>query len=219
MVQHVWERCCKAKGVDRIIVATDDMRIAEAAFGFGAEVSMTSPDHPTGTDRLAEVAARLRGVDVVLNVQGDEPLIDPGLLTRLAKAMRVRKAPEMATAAAPFQPGEDPNSPNIVKVVLGGDQRALYFSRANIPYRRESVGELPTYRHIGLYAYQRRFLLKLVRMPQPGIERAECLEQLRALDAGATIRVLLTDRAAPGVDTPDDVAVVERLMKSEISVG
>lgn len=214
LIQHVWEHCTKARGVDAVIVATDDMRIAEAAFGFGAEVSMTSPKHRSGTDRIAEVARKLPGVTHLINVQGDEPLVDPALISRLAATMIADRKIEMITAASAFAPDEDIANPNAVKVVTGRTGDALYFSRSAIPYLR-SDGERPVYRrHLGIYGYTRKFLLQFVSWKPGALELAESLEQLRALENGARIRVLTARHAAVGVDTPADVAAVERLLAS-----
>ncbi len=214
IIQHVWERCQAADGVDSVIIATDDMRIAETVFAFGAEVALTSPQHATGTDRVAEVAAKLRGFGVVINVQGDEPLIPPGLISALALRLREDRALPMATAAAPFARDEDPVSPNVVKVVCDARNRALYFSRSLIPFERERVSGLRPLRHIGIYAFRRAFLLRFVKMPRPAIERAESLEQLRALHAGSSIGVVLTKSVPPGIDTPEDLETVARLIKT-----
>lgn len=212
VIQHVWERCLAAAGVDQVIIATDDMRIAETAFAFGAEVSLTSPRHATGTDRVAEVAAKLRGAGIILNVQGDEPLVPPALITALISRLREDRSLPMATAAAPFAPDENPDSPNAVKVVCDARGRALLFSRSRIPFERERVPGLRPLRHIGIYAFRRRFLAEFVRLPRPAIERAESLEQLRALHAGYAIGVVLTKPVPPGVDTPEDLKTVERLL-------
>lgn len=214
LVQHVWERCSRAKGIDTIVVATDDIRIAEAAFAFGAEVAMTSPKHRSGTDRIAEVAKNLKGITHVINVQGDEPLADPKLISRLATTMATDRKIEMITSANPFAPNEDITNPNLVKVVIDRAGDALYFSRSPIPYVRGD-GVTPTfYRHQGLYGYTTKLLLQFVRWKPGVLEQAESLEQLRALENGTRIRVLLTPHAAVGVDTPDDVATVERLLSS-----
>ncbi|MDQ3622911.1 MAG: 3-deoxy-manno-octulosonate cytidylyltransferase, partial [Verrucomicrobiota bacterium] len=137
LIQHVWERCRRAKAVDAVVVATDDMRIAEAAFNFGARVTLTSPKHRTGTDRVAEVAGKLRGVTHVINVQGDEPLVDPALISRLARALIAEKRLEMITAATVFGSEAEVANPNAVKVVLDRDSNALYFSRSPIPFVRD----------------------------------------------------------------------------------
>jgi len=210
LIQHVWERCGKARGITAVIVATDDMRIAEAAFDFGAEVSMTSPKHRSGTDRCAEVAQRLHGYSHIINVQGDEPLIEPALITRLAKTLTGDKALDMITAANAFGPDEDVRNPNAVKVVLNRQSDALYFSRSAIPFVRGD-GVRPTfYRHQGIYGYAVKFLLQFVQWKPGVLEQCEQLEQLRALENGARIRVVLTKSASLGVDAPEDVAAVER---------
>jgi 3-deoxy-manno-octulosonate cytidylyltransferase (CMP-KDO synthetase) len=214
LVRHVWERASRAKGIDRVIVATDDMRIAEAAFAFGAEVALTSPRCVSGTDRCAEVAKRLRGYRQVVNVQGDEPLVDPALIARLAATLDAERSLDMATAATPFTQGEDPSNPNAVKVVLGRSGNALYFSRSLLPFPRDG-GSCVWLRHLGIYAYTTRFLLRFVQWPPGQLERIESLEQLRALENGATIRVLKTKSASVGVDTPEDVAVAERLLQKK----
>lgn len=212
LIQHVWERCVKARGIDTVIVATDDMRIAEAAFAFGAEVAMTSPKHRSGTDRVAEVAKKLRGVTHIINVQGDEPLVDPTLVTRLAKAMLADRSIQMITAASIFDPADDIDNPNVVKVVTARGGDALYFSRSPIPYLRGD-GVRPVWRrHLGIYGYTTKCLLQFVQWKPGDLELAESLEQLRALENGTRIRVLPTKHAAVGVDTPADVAAVERLI-------
>ena len=212
LIQHVWERCGKARGITAIIVATDDMRIAEAAFDFGAEVSMTSPKHRSGTDRCAEVAKRLRGFSHIINVQGDEPLIDPALISRLAKTLTADKGIDMITAANVFGSDEDAGNPNAVKVVLDREGNALYFSRSVIPFARDGS---PRYlRHQGIYGYSAKFLLQFVKWKPGALEECEQLEQLRALENGARIRVLLTKSASLGVDAPEDAALVEKLLAS-----
>jgi len=212
LIQHVWERCGKARGITAVIVATDDMRIAEAAFEFGAEVAMTSPKHRSGTDRCAEVAKRLRGFSHVINVQGDEPLISPEVLSRLVHDMR-RTGCEMGTAAVPFAlTDRDPDDPNAVKVVVDEENRALYFSRSRIPYCRAGGSEVKPLLHWGLYAYRRDFLASFVTWPRGRLEQCEMLEQLRALEHGARILVLQAEHQSFGVDVPEDVALVERLL-------
>ena len=212
LLQHVWERCGKARGITAIIVATDDMRIAEAAFDFGAEVSMTSPKHRSGTDRCAEVAKRLRGFTHIINVQGDEPLIDPALISRLAKTLTADKDIDMITAANAFGSDEDAGNPNAVKVVLDREGNALYFSRSVIPFPR--AGSPQYLRHQGIYGYSAKFLLQFVKWKPGALEQCEQLEQLRALENGARIRVLFTKSASLGVDAPEDAALVERMLSS-----
>lgn len=214
LIQHVWERACSAKSLDGVIVATDDMRIAEVAFGFGAEVSMTSPKHRSGTDRIAEVAKRLpSAITHVMNIQGDEPVVDPALINRLAKTMMAEPALPMVTVANPFSPDEDPANPNAVKVVLGRDKNALYFSRSPIPYPRDTESSVVYYRHQGIYGYSRKFLLQFIRWKPSVLEGIEQLEQLRALENGAKIRVLITKNASIGVDTPADIKLVTKILQ------
>ena len=211
LLQHVWERCQRAKGIKKVVVATDDMRIAEAAFTFGAEVALTSPKHRSGTDRCAEVAKRLRGITHVINVQGDEPMIDPTLVSKLAKTLAGEKGLEMITAANVFGKGDDIGNPNAVKVVLDRAGNALYFSRSPIPFVRDTQ-VIPFYRHQGIYGYSTKFLLQFVKWKPGKLEQSEQLEQLRALENGAKIRVVITKHASIGVDTPADVAAVEPLL-------
>lgn len=214
LIQHVWERASRAVGIERVIVATDDMRIAETAFGFGAEVALTSPRCVSGTDRCAEVAGRLRGFRQVVNVQGDEPLVDPLLISRLAAALDGDRSLDMATAATPFASGEDASSPHAVKVVLNREGNALYFSRSLIPYPRDTQ-TFDWMRHLGIYAYTIRFLMRFVAWPVGRLERVESLEQLRALENGASIRVLSTRKGGVGVDTPADALIVEEILRKK----
>lgn len=208
LVQHVWERCREAKKLTRIIVATDDDRIAAAAKNFAAEVFLTRSDHPSGTDRIAEVAQQLSENEPVINIQGDEPLVDPALIDRIAEALSRENPPDMVTAASVITDPDALENPNIVKAVLNRAGDALYFSRSRIPFPRNSANA-PAYHHIGIYGYQRAFLLRFVEWPQGVLEQAEQLEQLRALENGARIHVLIAAQAARGVDTPEDVAFVE----------
>jgi 3-deoxy-manno-octulosonate cytidylyltransferase (CMP-KDO synthetase) len=212
LLQHVWERCSLASGIETVLIATDDMRIAEAAFSFGAEVALTSPKHRSGTDRVAEVARKLRGVTHVINVQGDEPLIDPNLVSKLARKLRGDRRIQMITAASAFEADEDVANPNVVKVVVDRAGDALYFSRSAIPYVRGDGLEPTFYRHQGLYGFTTKFLLQFVKWKPGFLEQAESLEQLRALENGAKIRVILAKTAAVGVDTQEDLATVERLL-------
>jgi len=196
--------------LDALIVATDDMRIAEAAFAWGAEISLTSSRHASGTDRIAEVAAKLRGVSHVINIQGDEPLIAPKLINQLARTMQRDPKIEMITAAHPFEDPADAQSPHQVKVVLDRRQRALYFSRSAIPFLRDSTAAGKYLRHQGIYGYRRDLLLRFVRWQPAALEKTEALEQLRALENGVNIHVVVTQSGSPGVDTPDDARAIER---------
>lgn len=211
LIQHVWERCRETTRLDAVIIATDDMRIAEAAFGFGAEVALTSPKCQSGTDRVAEVAARLgKTFSAVINVQGDEPTISPVLIDRLAAELKKHSRLQMVTAASVItDPGEVQN-PNCVKVTLAKNGDALYFSRSVIPCPfADDKGGLVYYRHQGIYGYRRDFLKRFVRWAPSGYERAERLEQLRALEHGIRIRVVLAEGESLGVDAPEDVARAE----------
>lgn len=211
LVQHVWERCLQVRDVQAVIVATDDMRIAETAFAFGADVALTSAKHPSGTDRIAETAKNLVGFDVILNVQGDEPFIEPLLVQKLIAALRADKSLAMSTAACPLAAGELEN-PNCVKVVTGLDGNALYFSRSPIPCDRDGDVGPARFRHLGVYGYRRKFLLQFVKWKQTPLEKAEKLEQLRALEHGAKIRVIQTQASGPGVDTKEDAEAAAHLL-------
>ena len=215
LIQHVWERCLEAGCFDQIVIATDDMRIAEACFNFGAEVAVTAADHASGTDRIAEVARKLKKVSLILNVQGDEPLVDPVLLQRLVRKLKDNPGIPIVTAATPIS-AEESTSEHNVKVVLDRDGNALYFSRSFIPFRR-GVSEIKTYKHLGIYGYRRKALLAFVRMSSSGLEQAEQLEQLRALENGVKIRVVVSETNSVGVDTPEDATEVERLILSRRS--
>ena len=226
LLQHVWEHCLKAKNLSQVVIATDDMRIAEAAFDFGAEVSLTSPKHPSGTDRIAEVAARLRGFRHIINVQGDEPALDPRLIDRLVRALQRDPKLKMVTAATPFEALSEALNPNNVKVVTALNGRALYFSRSLIPFDRDNaqpatgssqfsaLSSQPLW-HLGIYGYRRDFLMQFVRWKPTALERTEKLEQLRALEHGAAIHVVRTRHHATGVDTPEDVARAEAALAEE----
>jgi 3-deoxy-manno-octulosonate cytidylyltransferase (CMP-KDO synthetase) len=213
LVQHVWERAGRAKRVGRIIIATDDMRIAEAAFDFGAEVALTSPKHPTGTDRLAEVAKKLKSASIILNVQGDEPDIAPSTIDRLAEALQDDSKLGMVTAANPLTDPADVQDPNVVKVVTDLAGRALYFSRSVIPHDRDGRGGIKYLRHQGVYGYRRKVLLGFVKWKPTPLEQAEKLEQLRALEHGIAIGVIVVCRGSVGVDVPGDVAKAERALR------
>ncbi len=213
LIQHVWNRCKACSTLHEIVVATDDSRIFDAVVAFGARAVMTSPDHPTGTDRIAEALQSFPQATHVVNIQGDEPLIDPGLIDALTMAIIAKDGPAMATAANPLDP-TDPavTDPNVVKVVCAKNGLALYFSRSPLPYFRNSVASLPVLRHKGIYAYRRNFLETFVTWPASPLEQAESLEQLRALENGASILVLETNDTSPGVDTPEQAREIERLL-------
>ena len=213
LIQHVWERCRQCVRLDEILVATDDARILQAVENFGGHAVMTSPEHPTGTDRIAEAARAVPQATHIVNIQGDEPLIEPSLIDELAATMTADPALDMATAANPLDPA-DPAvlDPNVVKVVTALDGRALYFSRSPVPFFRNAVPGLPVLRHKGIYAYSRSFLERFVAWPPSPLEIAESLEQLRALENGASIKVILTNDTSPGVDTPQQALAIERIL-------
>ncbi|MGC1480178.1 MAG: 3-deoxy-manno-octulosonate cytidylyltransferase [Chthoniobacterales bacterium] len=213
LIQHTWERCLAVKRAARVIVATDDMRIAEAVFDFGAEVSMTSSKHPTGSDRLAEVAEKLKGCKHVINVQGDEPTISPKLIDQLIAELEDDSKLAMITAATPFLDLDAARDPNNVKVVTNLVGDALYFSRSRIPFDRDGDAKRTPLHHLGIYGYRRKFLLEFVKWKPTELELAEKLEQLRALEHGARIRVVRTKKRSVGVDTPEDVGAAEAALR------
>lgn len=207
MIQHVWERTCSAKHVDAVVVATDDERIQEACTAFGADVEMTATSHPTGTDRLAEVAVRYPH-DLIVNVQGDEPLIEGFVVDAAIEALRQDENAAMSTIVHRAAP-EAYDDPNRVKVVVDSKGFALYFSRAAIPFRRNDTGVAPL-QHVGLYTYRKDFLLEFVKLERSPAEQAEELEQLRALENGYRIRAAEVEGwTSVPVDVPEDVAIVE----------
>jgi 3-deoxy-manno-octulosonate cytidylyltransferase (CMP-KDO synthetase) len=216
LIQHVVERCRLAKSLSEVIVATDDTRIREVAEKF-CRVEMTAAEHPSGSDRIAEVAARCE-CEAVVNIQGDEPLIDPRVIDSVAGAL---SESEMSTAATAIRSLEEYDNPNVVKVVVNGAGRALYFSRRTIPYLREAASRsataqlaaFPFLKHLGIYGYRRETLLQLVKFPVSPLEQAEKLEQLRALENGIGIAVVTVDYDSVGVDVPGDVGRVEGLLK------
>lgn len=243
LIQHTWEQACNAKLPVRVVIAADDEKIVRAAKEFGAECVLTSPKHNSGTDRIAEAVGR-SDADIVVNVQGDEPRIDPDHIDLLARMMLDNPGAEMATLAAPFAAREQIADPNVVKVVgsslvagrwsLDSGQtqgpasthdapfKAIYFSRSVIPYDRDraGVGDAGVYlRHIGIYAYRRDFLLKITSLPQTPLEKLEKLEQLRALENGYTILVGKVERTCEGIDTPEQYAAFARRLTRENSEG
>jgi len=216
LIEHVYERALGAKCATAVIVATDDDRIASAVRGFGGRVAMTRADHPSGTDRVAEVAAGL-ACDVVINLQGDEPTLESETLDKLAALLERDPGSSMATLAVPITDRETYMSPNVVKVVCDDRGRALYFSRSPIPMVRDGEPDFTArparfLQHLGLYAYRRDFLLKLAATPPHPLEESEKLEQLRVLGTGAAIQVGLVAHAHRGVDTPADYEAFLRRM-------
>jgi len=212
MICRVYERAAQAARIEKALVATDDERICEAVRLHGGEAMMTSKDHPTGTDRLAEVAAAYEDMDLIINVQGDEPLIEPGLIDDLAGLFEEDPELQMATVMTELGDEEEAKNPNNVKVVTDQNGYALYFSRSLLPYPR-NAGKSPVYKHIGIYAYRRDFLLRYAKLSPTPLEQAESLEQLRALENGYRIKVLRTDCRFVGVDTEEDLALVNEIYK------
>jgi len=216
LIQRVVEQCQTAKSLSEIIVATDDDRIFNAAKKF-CRVEMTAANHPSGSDRIAEVAGKIP-CDAIVNIQGDEPLIEPGVIDSVANALANC---EMSTAATRIKSIPELDNPNVVKVVVNAAGRALYFSRRTIPYLREAASGSPGeqlaafafLKHLGIYGYRRATLLRLVKFPVSPLEKAEKLEQLRALENGIQIAVVKVDYDSVGVDAPEDVEWVERYLK------
>jgi 3-deoxy-manno-octulosonate cytidylyltransferase (CMP-KDO synthetase) len=225
MIQWAWEAARDAAGVDAVVVATDDARIALVVEGFGGQVAMTDPLLPSGTDRVAAVAAGMPGFDLILNLQGDEPAMHPGTIAAVVELMRRNPELPMGTAACPFGSTEELFNPNVVKVVTDDAGRALYFSRSPIPYVRHSQvfqadfrpwlkpEQLALFqRHLGIYAYRPEALLRFTQLPPHPLEQLEMLEQLRALGAGMAIGVARTPHLSLGVDVPADIPAVEAVL-------
>lgn len=213
LVVHTWERARACGRAERVVVATDDARIADAVRRAGGEAVMTSPDCPSGTDRVAEAARACPGPDLVLNLQGDEPEMEPGDLDALLLEMETDPSVDMGTLAAPLAPG-DRGKPSVVKVVVDRRGDALYFSRAPIPFERDGPGPAAARRHVGVYAYRREFLERFARLEPTPLERTESLEQLRALEHGVRIRVVDVAAAPAGIDTAEDYAAFVARWKS-----
>lgn len=212
MIQHVWERARKSKKLDDCLIACDDYKVFHIAQKFGAKAVLTSKTHPSGSDRIAEAVKNLK-VDIVVNIQGDEPLIHHSVINKLADALIKDKKSVMATVIKRIVHYDDLNNPNIVKVVVDQNQNALYFSRSLIPYNREHQERVEYFKHLGIYAYRKDFLLKFTRMPKSCLERIEKLEQLRVIEAGYKIKTVMTDIETIGVDTAEDLIRVERILK------
>lgn len=209
MIQRVYERCARAERLERLYVATDDQRIFDAAKGFTDDVIMTAAEHPSGTDRVAEVAAQT-DADVYVNIQGDEPLIEAAAVDAVAAPFDDDEDVQMATLARPFPPSAAPElaSANFCKVVVDVNGDALYFTRAMVPFRHRPQVNLPYLKHVGIYAYRREFLLRFTTLKPTPLEAAEGLEMLRALAHGFNVRVVEGDFTSRGVDTPEDLAAV-----------
>src|SRR5882672_9167588 len=217
MIERVWARVRLAKKISRVIVATDDERILQAVAGFGGEAVMTRAEHRSGTERVAEVAATAvhGGDDIFVNVQGDEPLIEPGAIDAAVEAIESDEQVSIATLAVLIARPSDIMDPNVVKVVLDFDDNALYFSRAPIPWVRDTANTIQVrhLKHLGLYVFHREALLEYPTLPQGELERIEQLEQLRWLENGTKIRVAAVEHDAVSVDVPEDVARVEKLLQ------
>ncbi len=211
MIVRVYERAARAKNIDAVIVATDDERILAAVEQHGGKAMMTRADHPTGTDRLAEVAEKYVDYDVIVNVQGDEPLIEPSLIDELAALFNEDENLRMATVKTPITDAEEQKNPNNVKVVTDKNGFALYFSRSLVPYPRNAGATV--YKHIGIYAYRRDFLAEFAKLPATPLEKSESLEQLRALENGCRIKVIETAQKFVGVDTEEDLQAVNDVYK------
>ncbi len=217
LVQHVWEKARQAKLPQKVIIATDNQMVVDAAKSFGAEAVLTSPDLQSGTDRVAAAVKNL-AVNIVINLQGDEPEIEPSSIDALADLMLKNPNCEMGTLAAPFQTKEQIADPAIVKVIVDGNGQALYFSRSVIPFNRAEAGIGPVsnyLRHLGIYAYKKDFLLKITKLPPSMLEKSESLEQLRVLENGHKILVGVVEKASSGIDTADQYAdFVKRYKKN-----
>jgi len=221
LIQHTYEQACLAGLPEKVIIAADDEKIAAAADTFGAECILTSAEHKSGTDRIAEAVKDI-DVEIVINLQADEPEIDPESIDYLAELLLKNPDYQMATLAADFQNPRQIADPDIVKVITDCSGRAIYFSRSTIPYDREQsgVGKLQQYlRHIGIYAYRKQFLLKITALPQTKLEKIEKLEQLRAIENGFSILVGKVKHTCDGIDTPEQYAdFVKRVKKSSQSI-
>jgi 3-deoxy-manno-octulosonate cytidylyltransferase (CMP-KDO synthetase) len=216
MIEHVYRRAAAAASVSRVIVATDDARILEAVHRFGGEAVLTSSAHQSGTDRLAEVAASL-DCDVVVNVQGDEPLLAPETIDAAVAPFAEDPALEMSTLRRRIDDPAELQNPNVTKVVVDRDGFAMYFSRAGIPYTRAGQAPVTSWAHVGLYVYRRDVLLRIAALPQTAMERAEALEQLRALEHGIRIKAIETSHETIGVDTREDLERVRALLSHAIT--
>ncbi|WP_371017760.1 3-deoxy-manno-octulosonate cytidylyltransferase [Pseudalkalibacillus sp. JSM 102089] len=212
MIQHVVEKVQRAKQLDRVVVATDHQEIYDTVIEFGGEAVLTNKNHESGSDRMAEVAAKIHG-DFFVNVQGDEPLIRPELIDQIVRIAKENES-SVVTAKVKLEEAEDILSPNVVKVVTDNQRNALYFSRSPIPYNR-SKSNVDYYKHLGIYCYPKRVLQQYVTLPKSTLEMTEMLEQLRLLDNGFNIKVLQTSYDAIGVDTPEDILKVEKILEAQ----
>lgn len=214
MIQHVYEKAAACQLIERVVVAADDPAVQQAVQAFGGEVFMTSPDHATGTDRVAEVARTL-DAEIIVNIQGDEPLLPPDAIEKAVRPLVEDERLVLATLKTALLPEDDPHDSNIVKVATDTRGYALYFSRSPIPFNRNESSATQLYRHIGLYVFRRSFLFEYTSLPQTPLERAESLEQLRALEHGHSIFVSETEYYPIGVDTPADINRVETILQKQ----
>ena len=216
IVQWVWEAAKRSKA-DTVIVATDEPKVKAAVEAFGGKAVMTSPKHPSGSDRVWEA---IQGVDadIIINVQGDEPLMPPEVINGLIDAMASKPAPDMATVIVPCKRSEVKDNPNLVKTVVGADGFALYFSRSMIPFLREGGAETEVFRHWGIYAYTRDALKRFISLPESGLERCEKLEQLRALENGMRIKTIKTAFQSIGIDTPMDLTLAAEAISGKLKL-
>jgi len=212
MIQHVYERCLKAKLLSEVLVATDDKRIFDAVINFGGNVVMTSKTHKSGTDRIGEAIKNIK-CDVVVNIQGDEPMIAPDNIDKAIKPLIQDKSINVATLCISISDKKEISNPNVVKVVLDSNSNALYFSRSVIPFNRDTT-KSEYFKHIGLYVYRKDYLMKLIKMKPSRLELTEKLEQLRVLESGQKIKVIETEIESYSVDTPADLRKIRKLIKS-----
>lgn len=214
MIQHVYEKAAACRLIDRVIVATDDDMVQKSVLAFGGACCMTSPDHHTGTDRVAEAAGTI-DAEIIVNLQGDEPLLPPDAMEKAIEPLLMNEHIAMSTLKTALRSEDDPSDPNIVKVATDTRGMALYFSRCPIPFYRDDSASATLYRHIGLYVFRRDFLFTFTALPQTPLEKAESLEQLRALEHGHSIFVAETRYYPLGVDMPSDIARVETVMQTQ----
>ena len=210
MIEHVYRRAAAARTIESVLVVTDDERIHRAVLGFGGQSRMTSASHQSGTDRIAEIAPSLT-CDVIVNVQGDEPLIEPAMIDQAVAPFAHDRGLMISTLRRRMENDAERHNPNVTKVVVDRDDFALYFSRAAIPFVRQGSPAAPAWRHVGIYAYRRECLLQLAALPPGTMERSEALEQLRALENGIRIKTLETEFDSIGVDTPEDLERVRAM--------
>jgi len=214
LLEWTWRNALRSRALDEVVIACDDERIFEVAADFGARVRMTSQEHQSGTDRIAEAVEEIEG-DVIVNVQADEPLVHPSVIESLVKAMAASADEVMATVIVPVTDARAMDNPNVVKVVVDAEGHALYFSRARIPFLRDADREVTYYRHMGIYAYRKPFLKTFTALPKSTLEQIEKLEQLRVLEAGYKIKTVVTGHESIGVDTAEDLAAVAAIIERQ----